>query len=129
MKSIRSIYKIGLGPSSSHTMGPEKACVLFKEKNSDADEFKAILYGSLAKTGKGHCTDSVIENTLSPIPCKVEFDYLKTDIEHPNTMDLLAYKNGEQVDFIRVFSVAGISFREIPSGLISLPRLQSSLRG
>ncbi len=107
MESLNQLYRIGRGPSSSHTMGPEKACVLFKEKNSDADEFKVILYGSLAKTGKGHCTDTVIESTLAPIPCKVEFDYLKTDIDHPNTMELYAYKNGEQTDFIRVFSVGG----------------------
>ena len=107
MESLNQLYRIGRGPSSSHTMGPEKACVLFKEKNSDADEFKVILYGSLAKTGKGHCTDTVIESTLAPIPCKVEFDYLKTDIDHPNTMELFAYKNGEQTDFIRVFSVGG----------------------
>lgn len=107
MESLNQLYRIGCGPSSSHTMGPEKACILFKEKNSDADKFKAILYGSLAKTGKGHCTDSVIKNTLSPIPCEVEFDYLKNDIEHPNTMDLIAYKDGKQVDFIRVFSVGG----------------------
>ena len=107
MESLNQLYRIGCGPSSSHTMGPEKACILFKEKNSNADKFKAILYGSLAKTGKGHCTDSVIINTLAPIPCEVEFDYLKNDIEHPNTMDLYAFKDGEQVDFIRVFSVGG----------------------
>ena len=107
MESLNQLYRIGRGPSSSHTMGPEKACILFKEKNADADEFKVILYGSLAKTGKGHCTDTVIESTLAPVPCKVEFDYLKTDIDHPNTMELYAYKNGEQTDFIRVFSVGG----------------------
>ena len=107
MESLNQLYRIGCGPSSSHTMGPEKACVLFKEKNKSADKFKAVLYGSLAKTGKGHCTDSVIKNTLAPIPCEVEFDYLKSDIEHPNTMDLVAFKDGEQIDFIRVFSVGG----------------------
>ena len=107
MESLNQLYRIGCGPSSSHTMGPEKACILFKEKNKNADKFKAILYGSLAKTGKGHCTDSVIINTLAPTPCEVEFDYLKNDIEHPNTMDLFAFKDGEQVDFIRVFSVGG----------------------
>ncbi len=107
MESLNQLYRIGRGPSSSHTMGPERACILFKEKNHDADEFKVILYGSLAKTGKGHCTDTVIESTLAPTPCTVEFDYLKTDIDHPNTMELYAYKNGEQTDFIRVFSVGG----------------------
>lgn len=107
MESLNQLYRIGCGPSSSHTMGPEKACVLFKEKNRNADRFKAVLYGSLAKTGKGHCTDKVIENTLAPTPCEVEFDCLKSDIEHPNTMDLSAFKDGEQIDFIRVFSVGG----------------------
>ena len=107
MESLNQLYRIGCGPSSSHTMGPEKACVIFKEKNADAESFKVILYGSLAKTGKGHCTDSVIENTLAPTPTTVEFDCEKNDIEHPNTMDMFAYKNGEQVDFIRVFSVGG----------------------
>lgn len=107
MESLNQLYRIGCGPSSSHTMGPEKACILFKEKNKGADKFKAVLYGSLAKTGKGHCTDTVIENTLAPIPCEVEFDMMKTDIEHPNTMELYAYKDGEQIDFIRVLSVGG----------------------
>ena len=51
MQSIREIYKIGRGPSSSHTMGPEKAAKLFLQKHPDADSFKVILYGSLAKTG------------------------------------------------------------------------------
>ena len=107
MESLNQLYRIGCGPSSSHTMGPEKACVIFKEKNTDADEFKVILYGSLAKTGKGHCTDSVIENTLAPIKTTVEFDFENTEIDHPNTMDMFAYKNGEQVDFARVLSVGG----------------------
>ena len=60
MKSIREIYKIGKGPSSSHTMGPERAAKLFKEKNPQADAFKVILYGSLSKTGVGHGTDRVL---------------------------------------------------------------------
>ena len=107
MESLNQLYRIGCGPSSSHTMGPEKACVIFKEKNADADEFKVILYGSLAKTGKGHCTDSVIVDTLEPTPATVEFDCEKVDIGHPNTMEMFAYKNGVQIDFARVFSVGG----------------------
>ena len=69
MQTMRELYKIGRGPSSSHTIGPEKACKIFKEKNKEADSFKAILYGSLAKTGKGHGTDKVIKTTLAPFPC------------------------------------------------------------
>jgi len=68
MKSVREIYKTGKGPSSSHTMGPERACKVFMEQHPEADEFQVILYGSLAKTGKGHGTDQVIEKTLAPFP-------------------------------------------------------------
>lgn len=61
MESITELYKIGRGPSSSHTIGPERACRIIGEKFPDSDEFKVILYGSLAKTGKGHGTDVVIK--------------------------------------------------------------------
>jgi len=64
MSSIRELYKLGRGPSSSHTMGPEKACLLFKEKYRRADHFKVILYGSLAQTGKGHRTDYALEQAF-----------------------------------------------------------------
>ena len=65
MKSIREIYKIGKGPSSSHTMGPERAAKHFKTEYPQADRFKVILYGSLSKTGVGHGTDRVIQEVLS----------------------------------------------------------------
>ncbi len=106
MESLTELYKIGRGPSSSHTIGPEKACMIFKDRNQDAESFKAILYGSLAKTGKGHCTDMVIKKTFVPYDCEVEFDYI-SDVFHPNTMELIAYKNGEQQERVRVFSVGG----------------------
>lgn len=107
MESIREIYKIGRGPSSSHTMGPERACKTFMEKNPGIDAMRVILYGSLAKTGKGHGTDSVLIKTASPIPCEVVFDFTTTDIPHPNTLDLFGFKNGEQIAFLRVMSVGG----------------------
>ena len=108
MQTMRELYKIGRGPSSSHTIGPEKACKIFKEKNKDADSFKAILYGSLAKTGKGHGTDKVIKTTLAPFPCEIEFN-LSNELElpHPNTMDLIAFRNKEETDRIRIMSVGG----------------------
>ena len=65
MKSIKEIYRIGKGPSSSHTMGPEKAARIFKEENPEADFFEVILYGSLASTGRGHGTDNVSFITIS----------------------------------------------------------------
>ena len=68
MKSIREIYKIGKGPSSSHTMGPERAARFFKEKHPEADSYRVVLFGSLSKTGVGHGTDRVIREVLSPLP-------------------------------------------------------------
>ena len=67
MKSIRSIFKIGHGPSSSHTMGPSFAAERFLKEYPEADFILVFLYGSLAKTGKGHGTDRAIEKTLSPV--------------------------------------------------------------
>lgn len=108
MRSLTELFKIGSGPSSSHTMGPEKAAGIFKSENEDADEFKALIYGSLAKTGKGHLTDKAILRALSPVPAEVEFvpqpDFA---LPHPNTMDLFAYREGQQTAFMRVLSIGG----------------------
>jgi len=109
MESLTELYKMGRGPSSSHTIGPEKACMVFKNENVDADKFKAVLYGSLAKTGKGHRTDNVIKKTFFPIDCEIEFNYTDTDILHPNTMELLSLKDGAACDRVKVFSVGGES--------------------
>ena len=64
MKSIRELYRIGTGPSSSHTMGPRKAAERFLAKHPEAKSFEVILYGSLAATGKGHMTDVAILDVL-----------------------------------------------------------------
>ncbi len=106
MESLRELYRIGRGPSSSHTMGPERACKLFGKKYPDADRFTAVLYGSLAKTGRGHATDTVIKSTLAPIPTEVVFD-TATVVPHPNTMDLKAYKGDTLLGSQRIFSVGG----------------------
>ena len=68
MQSIRTLDKVGKGPSSSHTMGPERAAKLFREMTPEADRYEVILYGSLAKTGVGHGTDRVLVDTLAPYP-------------------------------------------------------------
>ncbi|MBQ2897251.1 MAG: L-serine ammonia-lyase [Clostridia bacterium] len=131
MESLTELYKIGRGPSSSHTIGPEKACLIFKSRNKDADRFKAILYGSLAKTGKGHCTDEVIRKTFSPYECEVEFNYIYDDIPHPNTMELISYKKNIEQDRIRVFSIGGgsIAFEndvyETPERIYKLDKFTS----
>ena len=107
MESLRELYKIGRGPSSSHTIGPEKACMILREKNKETQKFRAILYGSLAKTGKGHCTDEVIRKTFFPYPCDIQFNYIEDDIAHPNTMELIAYKDDVEIERVKVFSIGG----------------------
>ena len=121
MKSIREIYKIGKGPSSSHTMGPERAAKHFQKENPEADSFKVILYGSLSKTGVGHGTDRVIRDVLSPTPTEIVFS--KEDLVgfHPNTMDLFAYKNGQQLDTIRIESIGGGDIRIPGHSLLDTP--------
>ena len=108
MKSIRDIYKVGTGPSSSHTMGPVAAAGLFKGENPDSDKYKVILYGSLSKTGRGHGTDRAVKAELAPVSTEVVFSAEDpADMKHPNTMDLIAYKDGEETAQIRVYSIGG----------------------
>ena len=111
MKSIREIYKIGKGPSSSHTMGPERAAKLFKEKNPQADAFRVVLYGSLSKTGVGHGTDRVLREVLAPLPTEIVFSKEELFGAHPNTMDFFALKNGAEMSSMRVESIGGGDIR------------------
>ena len=111
MKSIREIYKIGKGPSSSHTMGPERAAKLFREKYPDADGFKVILYGSLSKTGVGHGTDRVIRQVLSPLPTEILFSTEELTDTHPNTLDFIALKGETEIGSLRVESIGGGDIR------------------
>ncbi len=107
MKSIKSIYKIGIGPSSSHTMGPSFAATDFVSSSDGADKIKVILYGSLAKTGKGHGTDRAILSSISDIPTEIVWDTeTETDV-HPNTIDFIAYKNDKEIAKKRYYSVGG----------------------
>ncbi len=110
MQSLRELYKIGKGPSSSHTMAPFKASTLFREENPEADSFKAILYGSLAKTGKGHHTDEAIIEGFGLAKTELVFDTETEDIPHENTVDFFAYKNGEEIAKMRVMSIGGGDF-------------------
>ena len=108
MQSIRTLYKVGKGPSSSHTMGPERAAKLFREMTPEADRSEVILYGSLAKTGIGHGTDRVLVDTLAPYPAKIVFASIDPgNMKHPNTLDLIAYKDNKETQRIRVESVGG----------------------
>lgn len=107
MRTIRELFKIGNGPSSSHTMGPKRATELFRDKNPDADRFEIILYGSLASTGKGHLTDWIIRETLKNKLVDIFFDEQTKCTVHPNTMELIAYKDDEKIDSWKVYSVGG----------------------
>ena len=111
MKSIREIYKIGKGPSSSHTMGPERAARLFRDMHPDADSFKVILYGSLSKTGVGHGTDRVLRDTLAPCPAEIIFSDRIVENSHPNTLDFIAIKGGKESKPMRVESIGGGDIR------------------
>ena len=94
MKSLRELYTVGRGPSSSHTIGPMRACCLFREEHPDADRYEITLFGSLAKTGRGHLTDGAVRDALAPAPVEILWNTKRTDLPHPNTMELRAYKNG-----------------------------------
>ncbi len=86
MQSIREIYKIGNGPSSSHTMGPKSAAERFKKKNPGAGKYRVTLYGSLAATGRGHLTDKAIIDALKPTSVEIVWEADTTPEFHPNGM-------------------------------------------
>lgn len=111
MQSLKELYKIGNGPSSSHTMGPKRAVEIFKNKHLEATKFKIILYGSLALTGKGHLTDYIIAKTLEGYETEIEFDTNSKCEVHPNTFDIYAFKNNEEIGYWRVYSVGGGTFK------------------
>ena len=108
MKSIRDLYKVGKGPSSSHTMGPERAARIFKQENPGAERYEVTLYGSLALTGVGHGTDRVLSEVLAPTPTEIIFSKKDPgDLRHPNTLDFAAYKGEEKFASMRVESIGG----------------------
>ena len=109
MKTIKSVYKIGNGPSSSHTVGPFHAAQIFGQRYPQADAFRVTLYGSLAFTGEGHGTGKAIRSALPGI--EVVFDREKTDLPHPNTMLFEAMKDGQLIGSNRIFSIGGGSIR------------------
>ncbi len=113
MESIRELYKIGYGPSSSHTMGPQKAAEIFLSRNKQATSFVVTLYGSLAFTGKGHLTDEVIIRTLGSDRTKVIFNYQVVYKYHTNGMLFESFIENNKIDEWLVFSVGGGSLKEL----------------
>lgn len=105
MESLRELFKIGKGPSSSHTMGPERAANIIKKRFGENAEYVVDLYGSLSMTGKGHLTDYIIHETLGE-NCQVNFCE-ETLPFHPNGMVFHIYQDGKLKDDITAYSVGG----------------------
>ena len=113
MESIRELFKIGVGPSSSHTMGPHKAAVSFRQQYPNAASYRVVLYGSLAATGKGHLTDFTIKEALAPKPVDIVWDHTTLMPLHPNALrlqalDVAGHCTGEQI----VYSVGGGAIKD-----------------
>lgn len=109
MKSLKELYRIGNGPSSSHTMGPKKAAEMFLEKNPQAKRFEVTLYGSLAATGKGHLTDEAVLKVLEPVaPTSIVWMPKMFLPFHPNALKLDAFDASDKnIDSWTVYSVGG----------------------
>ncbi len=108
MKSVRNLFKIGVGPSSSHTMGPAFAAREFRVRYPQCDDVTVTLFGSLAKTGEGHGTDRVIREELAGLKTEIIFNTSdEVKLEHPNTLLLEGYKSGEKIAEMTVLSVGG----------------------
>lgn len=108
MESIKEIFRIGHGPSSSHTMGPSRVATAFGSKYADAAAFKVILYGSLAATGKGHLTDKAIIDALSPRTVEFEWQPAVFLPQHPNALRITAFDGeGKELGETLAYSVGG----------------------
>lgn len=114
MKTIKEVYRIGYGPSSSHTMGPRKAAEMFLERHPEAASFRVTLYGSLAATGVGHMTDVAIIDTLQPVaPAEIVWQPKVFLPFHPNGMTFAAYNNDHKlIENWTVYSVGGGALSE-----------------
>ena len=114
MKSIKELYRIGTGPSSSHTMGPRKAAEMFVERHPDAASFKVTLYGSLAATGKGHMTDVAIIDTLkTTAPVEIIWQPKVFLPFHPNGMTFAAFDANNKIqENWTVYSIGGGALAE-----------------
>ena len=110
MKTIREIFRIGYGPSSSHTMGPRKAAEQFLERHPDAARYEAHLYGSLSATGKGHLTDAAIIDVIPAVEIVWHDEFLPF---HPNGMRFCAWDGeGQLLEDWTVYSVGGGALEE-----------------
>jgi len=125
MHSIRYIYKIGIGPSSSHTMGPKRAAEKFLALYNGVAKYKVTLYGSLAATGRGHMTDKAILGVLEPIaPTEIEWKSSVFLPFHPNAMTFHAYnQHGLEIGHRTYYSVGGGDIVEEGHDVPALPEV------
>ena len=117
MRSLKELYKIGKGPSSSHTMGPSKAAHIFAGRHGkDSARFEVTLYGSLAATGKGHMTDVAILEVLEPLaPTTILWEPNVFPEYHPNGMLFKAFRaDGSLSEAWTVYSIGGGALSEGP---------------
>ncbi len=112
MQSLKYLYRFGMGPSSSHTIGPNNAAQKFKAKTTEAKSYRVTLYGSLSLTGRGHLTDQAIINALESIPCEIVWSDQELDY-HPNGMKFEALNESKQIlrQWI-TFSIGGGELRD-----------------
>ncbi len=122
METIKKIYKIGYGPSSSHTMGPNRAAEIFAARTTDATRYRVTLYGSLAATGRGHHTDMAITRGLDPKEVELVWRADVVKPFHPNGMFFEAFNSQDEVmDTWLVYSIGGgylaTEDGEVPMGI------------
>lgn len=131
MQSLRELYRIGIGPSSSHTMGPQAAASAYLQRHPEAKAFEVTLYGSLAATGKGHMTDTAILGILQPYaPVDLRWEPTVFLPFHPNGMKFACFDaDGKRVDEWTVYSVGGGALKEegVPNSLTADPSSKASL--
>ncbi|MBP5420772.1 MAG: serine dehydratase, partial [Bacteroidales bacterium] len=127
MKSLKELYRIGIGPSSSHTMGPRRAAEIFSERNIAAASFEVTLYGSLAATGRGHLTDKTILDVLEPIaPTSIVWQPEIVLPFHTNGMKFRALApDGTSTDEWTVYSIGGGALAEADGCGTSTPDVYS----
>ena len=106
MRSIKEIFVIGHGPSSSHTMGPSFAVDYILNKYPSPQFVKCTLFGSLASTGSGHLTDYIIDLKLKSVPHEITLDH-KTRVKHPNTMVFIVTDNQGKNHKEPIISIGG----------------------
>lgn len=131
MQTLKDLFKVGMGPSSSHTMGPRKAAEIFNGKNPSAHSFRVHLYGSLALTGKGHLTDFAITSGLEPKPVSIVWEGNVFMPKHPNALKFEALDEKDNIlDSWLVYSVGGgdikddNDFDKVPQSIYPLKTMQ-----